>query len=111
MTFDSECFKKKTQAELQKCEDAITPDTKMRWFRNLKGEEPFQGGDVSGDYSLQLMMGYHNWKAWKNPPKGLVFQAKLVFPGIFKEVEEAKITAAKRGSLRGVGSAADLEED
>jgi len=42
--------------------DTIT----MGWFRNILPGETVTGGDaLSGDFSLQLMIGYETFKAWE----------------------------------------------
>jgi len=38
----------------------------MKWFRNIPAGEPFDEGATSGDYSLQLMVGWHNYQDWRN---------------------------------------------
>ncbi|KAL8797820.1 MAG: hypothetical protein Q9195_000172 [Heterodermia aff. obscurata] len=44
----------------------------MRWFRNIPAGQPFDAGSVSGDYSLQLMIGMNNYAAWSQAQKPLL---------------------------------------
>lgn len=47
-------------------------DTKtMQWFRNIPAGKPFTEGAISGDYSLQLMIGWHNYQKWLEPQQRL----------------------------------------
>jgi hypothetical protein len=76
----------------------------MDWFRNIKAGEPFTAGDISGDYSLQLMMGFANYQAWaRNQPKPLLsslwYSAKYAVP-ISKTRKESEAIDEKRGNLR-----------
>jgi hypothetical protein len=68
----------------------MTSEQKMRWFRNLPAGEPFDENDVSGDYSLQLMVGWANYQAWSTPTTGVAglwHKTKYVFnPNTTKEV-------------------------
>jgi len=41
----------------------------MQWFRNIPAGKPCTEGATAGDYSLQLMMGWHNYQDWKNSKK------------------------------------------
>jgi len=41
----------------------------MHWFRNIPSGRSFDPGAKSGDYSLQLMIGYRNWLAWSQNPR------------------------------------------
>ena len=110
MIFDSACLKMTDPDERAACEKNIPYQHKMHWFRNLKSREPFQPGDVSGDYSLQLQTGYHNFQAWNNPKKGFWYRTKLKVPLLFDEAEKARVTEAKREPLRAVGIPLDKEE-
>ncbi|KAF8425340.1 hypothetical protein EV426DRAFT_532203 [Tirmania nivea] len=44
----------------------------MQWFRNTPAGMPFTLGATSGDYSLQLMIGWHNYQDWRNSNKSPV---------------------------------------
>jgi hypothetical protein len=35
-------------------------------FRNIKAGKPFDKDAISGDYSLQLMIGYENYVTWNS---------------------------------------------
>ena len=72
-------------------------NVKMQWFRNLKRGEPFRAGDESGDYSLQLMVGYSNYVAWKNS-QSLWYKTKYVISPRVRR--EAASIEAKRDPLR-----------
>ena len=111
MVFDQECLKIRDTVKREICEAKITEEQKMLFFRNIKPPQAFQDDDVSGDYSLQLQMGYHNWKAWNTPTQSLFYRTKLMVPLLFREAEEAKITAAKREPLRAVGTPLDPEDE
>ena len=54
-------------------------------FRNIPAGETFSANDKSGDYSLQLMIGYHNYQAWLNTQRSFVsslfHRTNYVFPG------------------------------
>jgi hypothetical protein len=53
----------KDQKAVKMIPDKDDSDEKtMRWFRNIPAGEPFTPGKVSGDYSLQLMIGYSNYE-------------------------------------------------
>ncbi|KAF4462444.1 hypothetical protein FALBO_10748 [Fusarium albosuccineum] len=76
-----------------------TDAEKMRWFRNIPAGKPFNKGGVSGDYSLQLMMGYNNFRGWSNPQRGFVYKVKLIVP--FSNARyEAEIIESARQPLR-----------
>ncbi|KUJ20860.1 uncharacterized protein LY89DRAFT_640748 [Mollisia scopiformis] len=72
---------------------------KMKWFRNIPAGAPFTPGDVSGDYWLQLMMGYSNYAIWNNAQKGMWYRTKLAIP-FSKTRKEAGSLEAKRAPLR-----------
>jgi hypothetical protein len=38
-----------------------TPQTRLRWFRNLRGDQPFDAGRTALDYSLQMAVGLRNY--------------------------------------------------
>ncbi|KAG9014731.1 hypothetical protein FRB94_010578 [Tulasnella sp. JGI-2019a] len=73
----------------------------MTWFENVKAGETFSvRGALSGDYSLQLMIGFDNYKLWlakQAPPakhvlyslpgRRVVFRAK---PGAVEKTSEEK---------------------
>ena len=40
----------------------ISKDANMKWFRNLSRGEPFDAGNLSADYSLQMALGYQSYK-------------------------------------------------
>ncbi|KAF8974266.1 hypothetical protein BDZ97DRAFT_1690029 [Flammula alnicola] len=42
----------------------------MKWFTNVPCATPISKGSVSGDYSLQLMIGYSNFLDWKKTQPG-----------------------------------------
>jgi len=55
---------------LQNCKGEWIPEndsTTMRWFRNIKAGKPFDQDAISGDYSLQLMIGFENYVKWRSP--------------------------------------------
>ncbi|KAH8681759.1 hypothetical protein BX600DRAFT_544267 [Xylariales sp. PMI_506] len=89
-------------------EQGDTDAQKMHWFRNVPAGEAFTPGDVSGDYSLQLMTGYSNYRAWRNSQQGLLYRAKLMVP-FSKTRKEAAIIEAKRAPLR-VGAKVDYSK-
>lgn len=83
---------------------AGSDDQKMNWFRNIKAGEPFTEGDVSADYSLQLMIGFSNYKAWaRDQPKPLLsklwYSSKYAVP-FSKTREESDAIDEKRENLR-----------
>jgi hypothetical protein len=55
---------------------------RLRWFRNIGPEEPFDTGQISLGYSLQLAMGIQNFEEWQEtvesfqPPSFLRMAAK-----------------------------------
>ncbi|KAI8301874.1 hypothetical protein K4K61_008424 [Colletotrichum sp. SAR11_59] len=56
---------------------------KMKYFRNIWAGQPFTDGAISGDYSLQLMIGYNNFLAWTGEQKAktnMVYSAMLRLP-------------------------------
>ena len=74
-------------------------EEKMKWFRNIPAGEPFTPGKVSGDYSLQLMIGYSNYEHWRNSQKGIWYKTKLAVP--FSQTrKEADAIESKRAPLR-----------
>ena len=74
-------------------------EEKMKWFRNIPAGAPFTPGDVSGDYSLQLMAGYANYRYWRLQNANWYGRIKMAIP-YTKEYEEAAIMEAKRAPLR-----------
>ena len=71
---------------------------KMHWFRNLSAGTPFTKGYVSGDYSLQLQIGYYNFQAWAQPKTKTAYSLqKYVIPAV---KNEAEVIAASRAPLR-----------
>ncbi|KAJ9131775.1 hypothetical protein NKR23_g11539 [Pleurostoma richardsiae] len=81
---------------------------KMRFFRNIPAGQSFDKDNVSGDYSLQLMMGYNNFLAWRNAQKGILHKTMLVVP-FSKARKEAEIIESIRQPLRSTPE--DREED
>jgi hypothetical protein len=75
------------------------PDERMKWFRNIPAGQPFTVGDVSGDYSLQLQIGYNNYAKWRLPESSLWYRTKLAIP-ISQTRKEADTIEAKRAPLR-----------
>ncbi|KAL1640295.1 hypothetical protein SLS58_007111 [Diplodia intermedia] len=81
----------------------------MKWFRNIRAGETFDDRDAfySGDYSLQLMIGYMNMQDWLRDQKvqnmGTIAKAahfvKLRVPFTKVAREKAEIEA-KTGALR-----------
>jgi hypothetical protein len=47
---------------------SLTDAEKMRWFRNIRAGAPFDAGQESLDYSLQLAVGINNFFASRRPP-------------------------------------------
>jgi hypothetical protein len=45
-----------------------TDQVKMRWFRNIKAGNPFDRGQISLDYSLQLSAGIKRFMEERRPP-------------------------------------------
>jgi hypothetical protein len=112
MTWDSECLKKSTAHDRKNCRKKIQVATRMYWFRNIKSPDVFLGpnsNEKSGDYSLQLQMGFANYKAWEIEQKGKaspLYLKKVKTPGT-DEYKEAAYVEAKRQPHRAVG----LEEE
>jgi hypothetical protein len=77
----------------------IEPDSTewMRWFRNIKAEEPFTSGSnqVSLGYSLQLMAGLQNFSEWQKAinNKGGAFNSRMT---------DIQITLGQKGGRFGV---------
>jgi hypothetical protein len=50
-------------------------------FRNIPSGEPFTRNSTSGDYSLQLMIGFHNYQSWlastRGPFTGLLARTRI----------------------------------
>ncbi|KAF8465998.1 hypothetical protein BDZ91DRAFT_726124 [Kalaharituber pfeilii] len=70
----------------------------MQWFRNIPAGEPFTKDATSGDYSLQLMIGYHRFHHWKNSRllyERLFVGTKFIFTG-----EKMPGSLEKREALR-----------
>ncbi|KAL3451160.1 hypothetical protein BJX65DRAFT_304562 [Aspergillus insuetus] len=71
----------------------------MNWFRNIPAGQPFTPGSTSGDYSLQLMIGFHNYQSWvasqRGPVARLMARSKYIFRG-----EEPLGGIEKREGLR-----------
>jgi hypothetical protein len=42
---------------------SLSDDAKMRWFRNVRAGRPFDSGEQSLDYSLQLQTGIQRFRA------------------------------------------------
>ena len=83
----------------------------MEWFRNIKPPQTWSGNgvDKSGDYSLQLQIGYYNYVNWckqNNVAHDFAYQTKLVMPNA---ENEAKLIEAKR-EPRAVGMIPDDED-
>lgn len=57
----------------------------VRRFRNIPSGQPFTPGSTSGDYSLQLMIGFHNYHSWvasqRGPISRLMARTKYVIRG------------------------------
>jgi hypothetical protein len=72
----------------------------MKWFQNIPAGQPFTPGQPSGDYSLQLMMGYNNYLAWRNENASSAMQrVKMIVP-YSQARKEAAVIEAKRAPLR-----------
>jgi hypothetical protein len=81
----------------------------MRWFRNLGPGQSFNGGDKwSADYSLQLMMGYNNYRLWKSSQQGLPHKVKLIIP-ITTAAKEQKVLEANSRALRAEDDGKDVD--
>jgi hypothetical protein len=82
--------------------DKLTDPERMEYFRNIPGGEPFTEGDISADYSLQLMIGYNNFKVWEQTQKKLIpWLASGVKYVVSSEArEEAKAIKENRGQMR-----------
>jgi hypothetical protein len=82
--------------------DNLSDKDKMQYFRNIKAGEPFTAGDTSGDYSLQLMIGFNNYRAWQKtqntPLQWAMYGAKYVVSSEARKA--AKATKASRGQMR-----------
>jgi hypothetical protein len=50
-------------------------------FRNVPAGQPFTPDSISGDYSLQLMIGFHNYQSWATSQRGSLgrFMAKTKY--------------------------------
>ncbi|KZT29614.1 hypothetical protein NEOLEDRAFT_1127329 [Neolentinus lepideus HHB14362 ss-1] len=49
------------------CKNGVTPGcdaAAMEFFRNIPAGKPYKEGQISADYSLQLMMGWINYQHW-----------------------------------------------
>ncbi|EPQ52663.1 hypothetical protein GLOTRDRAFT_112046 [Gloeophyllum trabeum ATCC 11539] len=49
------------------CKDGVTRGcdaAAMEFFRNIPAGKPYRAGQISADYSLQLMMGWMNYQQW-----------------------------------------------
>ncbi|KAF0328732.1 hypothetical protein GQ607_004144 [Colletotrichum asianum] len=74
---------------------------KMKYFRNIWAGQPFTDGAISGDYSLQLMIGYSNFLAWTGEQKAktnMVYSAMLRLPT--KAARDREIIDSIRQPLR-----------
>jgi hypothetical protein len=74
---------------------------KMHYFRNIKSGEPFEPGQISADYSIQLMMGYANYQAWARPQSTL-FQRTMMKIPLTPQRKEMQDNEYKRQPLRGI---------
>ncbi|KAF7519519.1 hypothetical protein G7054_g13058 [Neopestalotiopsis clavispora] len=84
-----------------------TDKEKMHWFRNIRSGHLFNDkkSDVSGDYSLQLMVGYANYLAWTQTQmplrKKMTHQVALQFPNSAASKELAIIERQRRPLRQG----------
>jgi hypothetical protein len=90
----SSCLSCHSTAQLPAAAPVIPPsgtapgsDQWMKWFRNIKAATPFTEGDPSIrslDYSLQLAVGFQNFKEWKEmiANRGGVINTAPAAPGI-----------------------------
>jgi len=78
------------------------PDsTVMRWFRNIQPGEPFEKGNVSGDYSLQLQIGMANFQSWTNSNAGIFRRLQMKVPATSARNRSAMVEE-KRKALRDI---------
>ena len=76
-------------------------EKKMTWFRNIRAGEPFTPGDISGDYSLQLQMGYCNFLAWRRTYHPTARERLMTKVPFSQARAEGQTIEAKRQPLRG----------
>jgi hypothetical protein len=78
------------------------PDSVVtRWFRNVQPGEPFDKGNVSGDYSLQLQIGMANYQSWSNSNAGLFRRLQVKVPATSARNHLAMVEE-KRKALRDI---------
>ncbi|GFG19192.1 hypothetical protein IFM5058_09806 [Aspergillus udagawae] len=91
-----------TQPAPQYVGDKYTPVNDretMNWFRNIPAGQPFSDNTPSGDYSLQLMIGFHNYHHWIRSQKKSILGLKDQREYILRE-EELLGAVEKREGLR-----------
>jgi hypothetical protein len=68
----SACMSCHATAQTPAASPMMPPSTDTaRWFRNYRGNQPFDAGSVPTDYSLQIAMGIQNQRrAASTPPQG-----------------------------------------